>query len=160
MSEKKIALVTGGSRGLGKNMALSIARKGMDVILTYRTNEDEAKQTVQEIESAGQKAAALPLDMTDTGSLNDFVESVLTTLTSGWNTQTFHFLINNAGMGATVPFAEVTEELFTDFLNVHFKGVYFLTQKLLPYIGQGEVSSISLPVQPGLPILAIPYTPP
>lgn len=137
MSEKKIALITGGSRGLGKNMALSIARKGMDVILTFRTNEDEAKQTVQEIESAGQKAIALPLDMTDTGSLDGFVESVLAALTSGWDTQTFHFLINNAGMGATVPFAEVTDELFTDFLNVHFKGIYFLTQKLLPYIGSG-----------------------
>lgn len=137
MSEKKVALITGGSRGLGKNMALSIARKGMDVILTYRTNEDEAKQTVQEIESTGQKAVALPLDMTDTGSLDRFVESVLAALISGWDMQTFHFLINNAGMGATVPFAEVTEELFTDFLNVHFKGVYFLTQKLLPYIGSG-----------------------
>lgn len=137
MSEKKIALITGGSRGLGKNMAVSIARKGMDIILTYRTNEDEAKQTVQEIESAGQKAVALPLDMTDTGSLNHFVESVLTALTSGWNTQTFHFLINNAGMGATVPFAEVTEDMFNEFLNVHFKGIYFLTQKLLPYIGSG-----------------------
>jgi NAD(P)-dependent dehydrogenase (short-subunit alcohol dehydrogenase family) len=133
----KIALVTGGSRGLGKDMAISIAKKGMDVIVTYRNNEQQAKEVVKEIESMGRQAAALQLDMTDFKSLDTFVQSVSTTLKKKWNASSFDFLINNAGMGATVPFAEVTEELFTDFLNVHFKGVYFLTQKSLPLLNDG-----------------------
>jgi NAD(P)-dependent dehydrogenase (short-subunit alcohol dehydrogenase family) len=133
----KIALVTGGSRGLGKDMAISIAKKGMDVIVTYRNNEQQTKDVVNEIESMGRQAAALQLDMTDFKSLDTFVQSVSTTLKNKWNASSFDFLINNAGMGATVPFAEVTEELFTDFLNVHFKGVYFLTQKSLPLLNDG-----------------------
>jgi NAD(P)-dependent dehydrogenase (short-subunit alcohol dehydrogenase family) len=133
----KIALVTGGSRGLGKDMALSIAKKGSDVILTYRNNEQQANGVVKEIEATGRRAAALHLDMTDFKSLDSFVQSVSATLKSKWNTASFDFLINNAGMGATVPFTEVTEELFTDFLNVHFKGVYFLTQKSLSILNDG-----------------------
>ena len=137
MSEVKIVLITGGSRGLGKDMALSIARKGMDALLTYRSHEEEAQKTVSEIENLGQKAAALHLDMSDLGSLDRFVKNVSATLQSHWNRQAFDFLVNNAGMGATVPFTNVTEELFDDFLNVHYKGVYFLTQKCLPYLKDG-----------------------
>ena len=136
-AQTKIALVTGGSRGLGKDMAISIAKKGMDVILTYRSNESEAQNTVHEIESLGQQAAALHLDMSDFDSLDSFVQQVLTKLKSKWNANSFDFLINNAGFGATVPFEKVTEELFNEFLNVHFKGVYFLTQKFVPYINNG-----------------------
>jgi NAD(P)-dependent dehydrogenase (short-subunit alcohol dehydrogenase family) len=136
-AQTKIALVTGGSRGLGKDMATSIAKKGIDVVLTYRTNEEEAKQTVTAIEALGQKAVALQLDMSDFKSLDSFVQQVAATLQSTWNTASFDFLVNNAGMGATVPFLQVTEELFTDFLNVHFKGIYFLTQKLVPVINEG-----------------------
>lgn len=135
-TKTKIALVTGGSRGLGKDMALSIARKGINVILTYRSNEKEALETVDTIQSTGVLATALHLDMTNFSSLNSFVEDVKKIL-SGWNTDRIDFLINNAGMGATVPFLEVTEELFNDFLNVHFKGVYFLTQKFVPLINPG-----------------------
>jgi NAD(P)-dependent dehydrogenase (short-subunit alcohol dehydrogenase family) len=134
---QKIALVTGGSRGLGKDMAISLAKKGTNVILTYRSNEEQAKDVVKEIEAMGRKAAALHLDMADFKSLDTFVQSVNRILQSKWNATAFDFLINNAGMGATVPFATVTEELFTDFLNVHFKGVYFLTQKTLPIINNG-----------------------
>jgi NAD(P)-dependent dehydrogenase (short-subunit alcohol dehydrogenase family) len=137
MSTTKIALVTGGSRGLGKDMAISIAKKGIDVIITYRSKEAEALDVVKEIESLGQKAAALQLDMSDFSSLNSFVNTVKTALQTKWNTASFDFLINNAGMGATVPFMEVTEELFTDFLNVHFKGIYFLTQKCVPILNAG-----------------------
>jgi NAD(P)-dependent dehydrogenase (short-subunit alcohol dehydrogenase family) len=133
----KIALITGGSRGLGKDMATSIARKGMDVIITYRNNESNAQQVVKEIENLGQKAALLYLDMSDFNSLTSFVKQVIATLQSKWNTTHLDFLINNAGMGATVPFEQVTEELFTDFLNVHFKGIYFLCQKLVPHINAG-----------------------
>ena len=138
MSEQtKIALVTGGSRGLGKDMAISIAKKGIDVMLTYRGNEAEGKQTVAEIEKLGRKAVALHLDMSDFKSLDDFVKRISGALQSTWNTSSFDFLINNAGMGATVPFEQVTEELFNEFLNVHFKGVYFLTQKFAPMINKG-----------------------
>ena len=133
----KIALVTGGSRGLGKDMALSIAKKGIDVIITYRSKEAEAQQVVSEIESLGQKAIALHLDMSLFASLNDFVNTLKTTLQIKWDTTSFDFLINNAGMGATVPFMDVTEELFTDFLNVHFKSIYFLTQKCVPILNAG-----------------------
>ena len=133
----KIALVTGGSRGLGKDMAISIARKGIDVILTYRNNEQQALEVVAAIESMGCKAAALHLDMSDFNSLTAFMQSVAGVLNSKWGTAHFDFLINNAGMGATVPFADVTEALFDDFMNVHFKGVYFLTQKSLPLLNNG-----------------------
>ncbi|MCU7547560.1 SDR family oxidoreductase [Chitinophagaceae bacterium LB-8] len=137
MLKAKIALVTGGSRGLGKDMALSIARKGIDVILTYRTNEEEAGKVAQEIETLGQKAVVLQLDMSHFESLNNFVEEVKKTLNTQFSTGSFDFLVNNAGMGATVPFMEVTEELFDNFLNVHFKGIYFLTQKLVPFMNPG-----------------------
>ena len=133
----KIALVTGGSRGLGKDMALSIAKKGMDVIVTWRNNEDQAKETVDAIEKLGQKAASLHLDMANFQSLDTFVKQVSELLKEKWDTAHFDFLINNAGMGATVPFTQVTEELFNEFLNVHFKGVYFLTQKSLPIMNDG-----------------------
>ena len=136
-AQTKIAIVTGGSRGLGKDMATSIALKGIDVILTYRSNEADALQTVQSIKAIGQKAVAIQLDMTDSTSIDRFVQQVLESLQTNWNTDRFDFLVNNAGMGATVPFLEVTEAMFTDFLNVHFKGIYFLTQKFVPYINEG-----------------------
>jgi NAD(P)-dependent dehydrogenase (short-subunit alcohol dehydrogenase family) len=137
MATTKIALVTGGSRGLGRDMALSLARKGIDVLLTYRTNKEEAEKVVKEISALGQKAFALSLDMADFHSLDNFVKTVGETLAKEWNSASLDFIVNNAGMGATVPFAQVTEELFDEFLNVHFKGIYFLTQKLLPHINEG-----------------------
>ena len=133
----KIALVTGGSRGLGKDMAISLAKKKIDVIITYRTKEEEAIDVVMQIEGLGQKAAALPLDMSDFNSIDPFINRLLETLQSKWNTASFDFLINNAGMGATVPFEQVTEDLFNEFMNVHFKGIYFLTQRFLPNINTG-----------------------
>jgi NAD(P)-dependent dehydrogenase (short-subunit alcohol dehydrogenase family) len=136
-TQTKIALVTGGSRGLGKDMAISIAKKGIDVILTWRSNETEAANVVSEIEKLGRKAATIHLDMSDFSSLGNFVTQVSATLKSKWNTAAFDFLVNNAGMGATVPFEQVTEELFNDFLNVHFKGIFFLTQKFVPMISPG-----------------------
>lgn len=136
-AQTKIALVTGGSRGLGKDMALRIAQKGIDVIITYRTNKDEAETVAKEIESSGRKAAALLLDMNDLKSYHSFVTQVQALLQTKWNTHALDYVVNNAGMGATVPFTEVTETLFDEFLHVHFKGVYFLTQKLVPLINEG-----------------------
>lgn len=133
----KIALVTGGSRGLGKDMALSIASKGLDVILTYHNNKEQALDVVHEIEQLGRKAAALQLDMGDFASLDSFIQNVSSALQSVWNTAHFDFLINNAGIGGGVPFKDVTETFFDQFLNVHFKSVYFLTQKALPLLNDG-----------------------
>ena len=118
-------------------MAISIAKKGIDVIITFRNNEQQALEVVATIESMGRKAAALNLNMSNFNSLDLFLQSVSEVLHSKWDTGHFDFLINNAGMGATVPFAEVTENLFTEFLNVHFKGVYFLCQKSLPLMNNG-----------------------
>lgn len=135
--KRKIALVTGGSRGLGKDMVLSLGRRGFDVVLTYRTSEEQAHEVVQELEKLGVKAAALQLNLSLFGSLNEFVTRFEAILDSKWATSHFDFLINNAGMGATVPIEKVTEEIFDDFLNVHFKGVYFLTQRLIGRMNSG-----------------------
>lgn len=133
----KIVLLTGGSRGLGKNAALRLAEKGYDVILTYQSKEDEARQVKEEVIAAGRKSAALQLDMSDIASLDKFVANVKTTLREQWATDKIDVLVNNAGIGATIPFAESTEEDFDLLMNIHFKGVYFLTQKILPLLNDG-----------------------
>jgi NAD(P)-dependent dehydrogenase (short-subunit alcohol dehydrogenase family) len=136
-NNNKIALVTGGSRGLGKNMALSLAAKGINVILTYNSKKDEALAVVAEIEKAGQKAAALQLNTADIKSFDAFFTSVSAVLKDTFNTDHFDFLINNAGVGINASFAETTEEQFDTLVNIHFKGVFFLTQKALPLINDG-----------------------
>ncbi len=128
--ENKIALVTGGSRGLGKDMALSLAKKGINVILTYNTNREEAQKVVREIESNKLKAAAVQLDVADLSKQQDFFDNVGAVLSS-WETDRIDFLINNAGTGATIPFMDVTEADFDRLTNIHLKGTYFLTQKAL-----------------------------
>jgi len=133
----KIALVTGGSRGLGKDMALALAAKGLDVILTYQTNAEDAAEVVREIEASGKQAAALPLNLLEIKALDGFVASLEQLLADRFEGRKLDFLVNNAGMGATIPMAQATEEQFDDFLNVHFKGVYFLTQKTLPMLNDG-----------------------
>lgn len=133
----KIALVTGGSRGLGKDMALALAKKGIDVIITYKTNRDEAEKTVATVQQLGLKAAALFLDISEFKSLDSFISTVTSTLKEVWKTEKFDYLINNAGVGATIPIAQVTEEAFDNLMNIHFKGVYFLTQKSLPIMNDG-----------------------
>ncbi len=137
MSTPKIVLVTGGSRGLGKDMAFSLARKGFTVIITYNNNEEMAVEAVKTIREQGGIAEALKLNMSEFGTLDDFYVTFKELLHSSFQTTYFDFLVNNAGMGRTVPFLEVNEELFNDFLNVHFKGVYFLTQKLVPIMNPG-----------------------
>jgi NAD(P)-dependent dehydrogenase (short-subunit alcohol dehydrogenase family) len=142
--DKKIAIVTGGSRGLGKDMALSLGKKGMGVILTYHTNKEEAENVVKDIQSGGQTAAALPFDAGNIGGIDGFMEEILKTLKDKWNRDKFDFLINNAGVGATIPIASVKEDDFDRLLNIHFKSVYFLTQKSIPHMNdQGGVIFIS-----------------
>jgi len=137
MSTNKIALVTGGSRGLGKNMALSLAKKGINVILTYNSKKDEALAVVAEIEKGGQKAAALQLSAGDTKTFDAFFAQVKTVLKDTFGADKFDFLINNAGIGIHASFTETTEEQFDELMNIHFKGVFFLTQKALPLINDG-----------------------
>jgi NAD(P)-dependent dehydrogenase (short-subunit alcohol dehydrogenase family) len=131
MANKKIALVTGGSRGLGKDMALRLAEKGIDVILTYHSKEQEAEAVVAEIQTIGGKAAALQFDVSRISSFDTFLNLVKSTLKENWETEKLDFLINNAGIGASVPIAELTEDIFDTFMDIHFKGVCFLTQKTL-----------------------------
>src|SRR5215217_3412469 len=133
----KIALVTGGSRGLGKNMALSLAKKGFNVILTYNSKKDEAQQVVADIEQLGQKAAALQFSAGEIGSFDTFIAQIQEILKNTFNTGHFDFLINNAGTALYASFAETTEEQFDIALNIHYKGVFFLTQKALPFINDG-----------------------
>ncbi|MBF2015141.1 MAG: SDR family oxidoreductase [Rivularia sp. T60_A2020_040] len=133
----KIALVTGASRGLGKNTALALAKKGVDVIVTYRSSEAEAKNVVSAIEEIGGKAGALQLDTSNTKTFDDFAAQVKQSLQDKWQTEQFDFLVNNAGIGVYAPFAETTEEEFDRLMNIHVKGVFFLTQKLLPLIKDG-----------------------
>ena len=134
---QKIAVVTGGSRGLGRSMALHLAEHGTDVILTYHSKEAEAREVVSLIEKKGRSATALRLDAGDTRSFGAFAGEVGSVLQKKWGRKNFDFLINNAGIGAFAPFTETTEEQFDQLMNVHFKGVYFLTQKLLPILNDG-----------------------
>jgi NAD(P)-dependent dehydrogenase (short-subunit alcohol dehydrogenase family) len=132
-----IALVTGGSRGLGKSMALALAARGVDVVLTYRSNQKEAEAVVAEIERSGRKAAALQLDVSVAASFGRFVEQVRDVLKNRWQRERFEFLVNNAGIGIHAPFAETTEAQFDELVNIQFKGPFFLTQKLLPLLADG-----------------------
>ncbi len=133
----KIALVTGGSRGLGKDMALRLAEAGHDVIITYNSKKVEAEDVVKAIESKSRRATAIQFDANDFKGLDAFISRTKDSLKTKWNADKFDFLVNNAGMGATLPFATVTETDFDAFLNVHFKGVYFLCQKALPMMNNG-----------------------
>ncbi len=133
----KIALVTGGSRGLGKDMALRLAERGHDILLTYHSKADEAAGVVAAIQGMGRKAAALRLDAGNVASFDGFIASVKDELQRSFGAAQFHALINNAGTALYAPFAETTEEQFDTVLNVHFKGVFFLTQKALPLLADG-----------------------
>jgi NAD(P)-dependent dehydrogenase (short-subunit alcohol dehydrogenase family) len=133
----KIALVTGGSRGLGKSIALHLAGKGTDVILTYHSNIAEAQDSVAQIEKAGRKALALQLDVSDHKSFGAFGVKVKEALAERWQRSDFDFLINNAGIGVHASFMETTEEQFDRLMDIHFKGTFFLTQRLLPQMADG-----------------------
>ena len=138
MKHQKIALVTGGSRGLGRDMALRLAEKGIDIILTYHSNQSAAESVVNDIKAAGRSAYALQLNVADIGQFDHFFEAQLSKLLD----REFHraridFLDNNAGTGLSQTFAETTEDQFDEMLNIHFKGVYFFTQKALNYLNDG-----------------------
>ncbi|MEM6318305.1 MAG: SDR family oxidoreductase [Bacteroidota bacterium] len=137
MKKSKIAIITGGSRGLGRNAALSLADNGNDILFTYHSNRQAAEEVKALIESKGQKAVFLQLDTGNTANFPQFINAVKSTLQEVWQTETFDFLINNAGVGAHASIGETTEATFDRLMNVQFKGVYFLTQSLLPFMNDG-----------------------
>ncbi|MDT3379365.1 SDR family oxidoreductase [Labrys neptuniae] len=133
----RISLVTGASRGLGRSTALNIARLGGDVILTYRSRSEDAEAVVAEIRAMGRKAIAFQLDTGDVAAFAAFTERVRATLHDTWSRGTFDHLVNNAGHGDYALIGQTTEAQFDALVNVHFKGVLFLTQALLPLIADG-----------------------
>lgn len=137
LAKNKIALITGGSRGLGKDMALKLANNGNDVVITYHSNRTEAENVVSEIQALGQQAAAFQLDTGKIATFDAFFRQLSAYLTAQYDSAQFDFLINNAGTALYAPFADTTEEQFDAIVNVHYKGVYFFTQKALPFINDG-----------------------
>ena len=133
----RIALVTGGSRGLGRSIALHLAQRGTDVLLTYHSKEQEAHDVVRRIQAMGRRAVALQLDAADSASLPAFAGRVRQALATHWQRERFDQLVNNAGVGVHAPFAETTEAQFDQLVAVHLKGSFFLTQKLLPLLEDG-----------------------
>ncbi|MEK8029594.1 SDR family oxidoreductase [Ideonella sp. DXS29W] len=132
-----IALVTGGSRGLGRSAAVHLARAGFDVVLTYRSRADEAANVVRQIESLGRRAVAMPLDLSATAGFSRFVDELRAVLPRHFGRDRFDALVNNAGEGAHVLLNDTTEALFDQMFQVHLKGVFFLTHQLVPLIAEG-----------------------
>lgn len=143
-SPSRIALITGGNRGLGRSTALHLARKGTDIILTYNTGRDNADAVAEEIRSHDRKVALLQLDTSVTTGFDAFATSLQEVLQENWERDSFDFLVNNAGIGVTASFAETSEATFDRLMNIHLKGVFFLTQKLLPMIAdRGHIVNVS-----------------
>lgn len=142
--ENKIALITGGSRGLGKEMAFRLAQKGYHIVITYLSKKEDAEKVVKQIEESGKKAVALKYDANKVESIGDFIKKFKQTLQEKWKAEKFDFLINNAGNGASIPFENATEKDFDLFMNIHYKSVYFLTQQLLPLMNDsGRIINVS-----------------
>jgi NAD(P)-dependent dehydrogenase (short-subunit alcohol dehydrogenase family) len=137
MTKSKIALVTGGSRGLGKDMALQLAHKGFDVVITYQTKSELAQEVVAEIKAIGKNAAALQLDVAVVNSFDGFVTNLSSTLKTVFQSENIAALVNNAGVGNYASFADTTMEQFDSMVNIHLKAPFFLTQKLLPLLQDG-----------------------
>ncbi|HWA34196.1 MAG TPA: SDR family oxidoreductase [Cyclobacteriaceae bacterium] len=133
----KVALITGGSRGLGKDMAIQLANKGFDVIITYHTKSSEAAKVVSEVVNAGRKATAIQLDVSDSKTFDAFVKQVKQSLKDYFKTERIFALVNNAGTGTYTTIAETSEAIFDSMVNIHLKAPYFITQKLLPVIADG-----------------------
>lgn len=143
-TKNKIALVTGGSRGLGKDMALQLANKGFNVALTYHSKKDEAERVVSEIKKLGRKAHAFQLDVSATQTFDAFVNTLKLALQTEFQVEKFDALVNNAGVGVHASFTDTTPEQFDNMVNIHLKAPYFLTQKLLALLNdEGSVVNIS-----------------
>lgn len=157
----QIAIVTGASSGIGQSAAIQIAKRGVGVILTYNGNKNGAEETVRAIEDQGGSALALPLNVGRVDTFSEFKAQVIDALSENWNASSFHYLVNNAGVGKMAMFEDTTEGLFDELSNVLFKGPYFLTQALLPLMADGGAivntgSGSSLPAvtDPGYSVYA------
>jgi NAD(P)-dependent dehydrogenase (short-subunit alcohol dehydrogenase family) len=151
-TSERTVIITGGSRGIGRNTAVNLARRGVDIIFTYHSNRAEAESLVREVEAIGRKVAAYRLDTGDVSSFSQFLAEVRNTL-QNWGRDRFDYLVNNAGISLHATFEQTTEVEFDEVINVHLKGAYFLTQKLLSVINDGgRIVNISS----GLTRLAIP----
>ncbi|MBK7030418.1 MAG: SDR family oxidoreductase [Bacteroidales bacterium] len=133
----RVALITGGSRGLGKDMAIQLARKDFDIIITYNSNKEAASKVVQDVNAIGKKAIALQLDVSKSNLFDAFISQVRELLKSDFDTNQVHSLVNNAGTGLYAPFDSTTEEQFDNMVNTHLKSAFFLTQKILPILSDG-----------------------
>lgn len=136
MSERKIAIVTGGSRGIGRNTVLNLAKRGVDTIFTYNANRAEADKVVTLVEAAGARAVALQLDTGKAGDFGAFADRVRAVL-ADWGAECFDYLVNNAGTSSNTDLMSMTEAEMDALYSVHFKGVFFLTQTLLPIMNDG-----------------------
>lgn len=134
---KRIAVITGGNRGLGKSTVLCLAKQNIDCIFTYRRHEKEAKQVVKQVQELGSKAVALQLDVSDMLGFEDFAQQLQNVLQTHWQQSEFDYLINNAGVGLTSSFADTSESTFDTLININLRGVFFVTQTLLPFIKNG-----------------------
>ncbi|MBU6342234.1 MAG: SDR family oxidoreductase [Bacteroidetes bacterium] len=144
MESRKIALITGSSRGLGRDMALRLAEKGFRIVLTYKTGRTEAGAVASQIEQTGGSAISLHLDMEQLDTYEMFFNNLSISLQEKWGVDKFDCLVNNAGMGQTIPFLQATESDFDRFMKVHFKGVFFFTQKALALMNdEGSIVNIS-----------------
>jgi NAD(P)-dependent dehydrogenase (short-subunit alcohol dehydrogenase family) len=143
-SSQRIALITGGNRGIGRSTALALAAKGVDSIITYRSHPEEAEQVVTELRELGRTAVALELDVADSSTFGAFADTLAGVLAETWGRDSFDYLVNNAGNSSDSAFAEVTEAEFDQLVDIHFKGVFFLTQKLADQIADnGSIVNIS-----------------
>lgn len=133
----KVAIVTGGSRGLGRDMCFQLAKKGFDIILTYKSSENEAAKVVEKISGMGRIAKAIQLDVSDSKGFEAFVKRVKSSLKNDFATDYIFALVNNAGIAAYTSIAETSEEVFDLMVNIHLKAPYFITQKLLTLIHDG-----------------------
>ncbi|MBC7935558.1 MAG: SDR family oxidoreductase [Rhizobacter sp.] len=140
----KIVLVTGGSRGIGKSIALNAGKRGIGVILTYNNNPEQGQAVADKINAEGGKAVALQFDSSKTSSFNDFTNMVSQVLRKDWNRENFDYLVNNAGISQRTLIKDTTEDAFDQLVNVNFKGLFFLTQKLIPLmVDGGQIINIS-----------------
>jgi NAD(P)-dependent dehydrogenase (short-subunit alcohol dehydrogenase family) len=134
---QRVAIVTGGSRGIGRSTVLALATAGVDSIFTYNSARDEAAQVVAEAQALGRRAIALQLDLGSTDGFAAFTDQVTQLLTEHWQRDSFDYLVNNAGNSLHKPFADTTEAEFDSIFNVHVKAVFFLVQQLAPLLADG-----------------------
>ena len=136
----KVALVTGASRGIGKAIAVALARAGADVAVNYRDRQAAAAATQAEIESLGRRAVAIAADVSVAAQVTRLVDAVEQQL--GF----VSILVNNAGITRPQPIAQITEQSWDEVLAINLKSVFLVTQAILPKMrtaGWGRIINLS-----------------